>query len=71
MMAHYKKVRIISGLVWLALMILAIGGALAYLLYTDTADPNAEQVIVLLLAITITAAGICLICATADWWIKH
>ncbi len=56
---------------WLAFFILFAGGLITYLLYQHTGGTTIPEQANLVLAITIVAAGICIICATADWWIQH
>ncbi len=70
-MVPYKKVRYVPWLGWLALLLLAVGGGVAYLLHTHVTDPVSRQTLTLILALTVVTAGICLISATADWWIKR
>jgi len=70
-MVAYKNVRFIPWLGWLAVLFLSIGGALFYFLYSFTGDPATRQLLALLLALSFLAAGIFLICATADFWIKR
>ena len=60
-----------AWLCWLTLLILFFGGLMAYLLSLQEVNPDAQMQVNLTLAITIVAAGICLICVTADWWMRH
>ena len=70
-MINHKRVRFIPWLAWLGLLILATGGSLAYLLHTQNGDPDIEHAIRITLVVTIVSAGVCLISATADWWINR
>lgn len=65
------KVRRPTWLIWLAIMILIVGGIIAYMFSQQQADPEAHSKMVLTLASTILGAGICLVCLTADWWMQH
>lgn len=56
---------------WWAFFILFFGGLIAYMLSLQEAVPGAQSQVHLTLAISIVAAGICIICATADWWMRH
>jgi len=56
---------------WLALLILAAGGATIYMLSKQEITSNLQSQINLTAAITIVAAGICIICVTANWWMRH
>lgn len=56
---------------WLAFFILFFGGLIAYMLSLQSDNLRVHDQVTLTLAITIVAAGICIICATADWWMQH
>lgn len=56
---------------WLAVLILFVGGLIAYQFSLQETNPDAEAHMVFTLAITICSAGICLICLTSDWWMRH
>jgi hypothetical protein len=60
-----------SGLWWLAALVLVAGGALAYTIMMDKADPDAFARGMLVLCVAIALAGICVISATAHWWLKR
>lgn len=60
-----------TWLAWLALLILLVGGTVAYMFSLDASDPEAHSQMMLALAITISAAGTCLIVLTADFWMRH
>lgn len=60
-----------SGLWWLAVLILIVGGALAYLRLTDPTAVGADGTAYLILAVSVALAGICIISATAHWWLKR
>lgn len=44
---------------------------MAYMFSLDANDPEAHAQMVLALAVTIAAAGTCLIVLTADFWMRH
>jgi len=58
---------------WLAaLVVLLIGGGLAYLVrITAPVDTGINPRVRLVLALTAAASGVCLISATARWWMRH
>jgi hypothetical protein len=56
---------------WLALLIIATGGLIIYGLSSQQTVPETQARINLVLAVTVVGAGICVICATADWWMRH
>lgn len=60
-----------TWLAWLAILVLIVGGAIAYMFSTQEVDPDAHSKMVLTLAGTILVAGICLVSLTADWWMRH
>lgn len=56
---------------WAALLILLAGGAIAYLLYTFPPDPESTAPARFALAVTAVFSGVCLISATANWWLHR
>ena len=60
-----------AGLWWTAGLILIAGGVLSYIRLLDTMSPRAESNAFLILAVSIALAGICVISATAHWWLKR
>ena len=56
---------------WLAFLIVLVGGGIAYMLSLQEGNPEAQSQIFLTIAITVVASGICLICLTADFWMRH
>lgn len=56
---------------WLALMILLVGGMIAYMYFIQEGNPDAHANMIRALAMTFLGAGICVICLTADWWMRH
>lgn len=56
---------------WLAFLIFFFGGLIAYMISLQETNPDAQANMVLTLAITAALAGICLICMSADWWMRH
>lgn len=60
-----------TWLLWLAVLIAIVGGTIAYMLSLQPADPEAHSDMVLALSGTILGVGICLVCYTADWWMRH
>jgi predicted membrane channel-forming protein YqfA (hemolysin III family) len=60
-----------SGLWWLAILILIAGGAIAYTLTLDPAAQDGSRRAMLVLSISIALSGICVISATAGWWMKR
>jgi uncharacterized membrane protein len=56
---------------WLALLIALGGGGIAYMLSLQEGNPEVHNQIFLTLAITVVGAGICLICLSADFWMRH
>lgn len=58
---------------WAALALLMIGAGVAYMitLHAPDPDPDAINYAVLVLAGTVVAAGLCVIGATAGWWLRR
>ncbi len=57
-------------LVWLALLILLVGGGIAFLL-NRAADEPGSSAATLVLTVSVVAAGLCLVGATARFWFSH
>lgn len=53
------------------MLILIVGGSIAYMFSQQELNPDAHHQMVVTLAVTALAAGICLISLTADWWMRH
>ncbi len=60
-----------SGLWWAAFFIAVIGGSLAYVFSLDKTDPALRSNMSMVLLFTIIAVGVCVICATANWWLRR
>lgn len=60
-----------TWLAWVAILIAIVGGTVAYMFSLQEADPDAHSNMVLTLAGTIVGVGVCLVCLTADWWMRH
>ena len=58
---------------WTALICLIVGVAMAYIINLSSPDlaPGATRPAVLVLAGTIVASGLCVIGATAGWWLRR
>ena len=51
-------------LLWLGVLILAVGGILAYVIVTDSVSGFPQQAL-MVITVSVVLAGICAICATA------
>lgn len=60
-----------AGLWWTAVLIAVIGGAVSYALSLDRFTPGYRERMGVGLMITVLGAGICVIAATANWWLKR
>jgi len=60
-----------SWLWWLALLILLSGSGIAYWFHQQPANPAASQWFRLIVSFTAVGVGICIIAATADWWLRR
>lgn len=60
-----------AGLVWTAFTIAIVGGAITYALSLDRLTPGSRTHMAVSLMITVLATGLCLISATANWWLKR
>ncbi len=56
---------------WLALFILACGGSIAYMVRMNNFSPSPGSQFVLVVAVTGVLFGLCVISATADWWLRR
>jgi hypothetical protein len=56
---------------WLGLFLLVVGGSITYLLFKQRPDPEVQTFRSISLAITCIGVGLCVICATANWWLKR
>ena len=71
MRAQQSKPRYVTGFFWIALFLLFIGGAAAFLLSLDKTNMAAHLSVRLTLLLTGAGVVLCLICATSDWWLKR
>ena len=72
MHAHkYRTTVIRTGLLWLALIVLLIGGSITYLFWINVPEPGARQHALLALTFTASIIGVCVILATANWWLHR
>ena len=53
------------------MLILITGGVIAYSLTLDSSYPDAARRAMLVLSVSIALAGICVISATAGWWLRR
>ncbi len=67
-----KSFQPLRWLWWLALLILAAGAGLLYLMYRINPEPQpiTDQMRMVAMC-TVVSAGICIISATARWWIHR
>jgi hypothetical protein len=56
---------------WLGLLLLVVGSWITFIFYHQRIDPEARIAMSISLMLTVISVGICVICATADWWIKR
>ena len=57
---------------WLTLLILIIGGSVYYLFrVSGSSGADMKQAANLTIAVTSILAGICIISATSNWWMKR
>ena len=67
-----KQFHPLRWLWWLALYILAIGSGIIYLMYEINPDPQPITDDMRRVAlVTVVASGICIISATARWWVHR
>lgn len=60
-----------AGLWWTALFVGAIGGTAAYLLARDRLNPDAAAHAGFVFLLTAIGVGVCIIAATANWWVRR
>lgn len=60
-----------AGLWWAAVVIGLSGGVITYVVAADKMNPSSQTMAALSGTITIIAAGLCVIGATANWWLKR
>jgi hypothetical protein len=60
-----------GGLWWIAFALSLVGGSITYMLSLDRTSPASHANAGLSLTITVVAVGICIICATSDWWMRR
>jgi len=60
-----------AGLWWFALLILLAGGLVIYLLSLDPLAHGTRAHIAITAMFTIIGAGLCVIGATSQWWLRH
>ena len=60
-----------TGLWWLALCIAAVGGTVSILLWLDRLNASHRYLAALTLTVTVVGIGICIISATAGWWMRR
>jgi len=65
----YPKVRENAGLIWATFFILLFGGVLTYIFSLDKVDPSNRMAMHVTILATVISAGICLISASARWWL--
>jgi hypothetical protein len=70
-MKHHFGVRPAGGLWWAALVSAIAGSAITYVLSLDRLGPGTRHDWTLSLTATVVVVGLCIICATADWWMRR
>ncbi len=60
-----------GGLWWIAFALALVGGTITYVLSLDKMNPIARSNAAMGLTFTVVAVGICIICATSDWWMRR
>lgn len=66
-----KKPNLYGWLWWLALLIAATGFIVSYILRLDTQNPDLNRQLLMTATATFLGTGICVIAATAHWWMSH
>lgn len=66
-----KKPNLYGWLWWLALLIAAIGFTITYVLKLDTLNPDLDRQLTLTAIVSIIGSGVCVIAATASWWMQR
>lgn len=59
------------GLCWCALVVLIIGGTLAWAISLDRANPDWLKWMSLVIAVTVVLTGLCIIAKLSSWWIRR
>lgn len=65
-----KEPKPTAGLWWTAVLTLMVGGVLTFVFLQDRVSPDARVAAAVTGSITVIAAGLCVIGATAQWWLK-
>ncbi len=61
-----------TGWLWrLGLLIFVAGGLVTYLIYQHGPQADQRADVGLSICITVLLGGMCLICASAHWWLKR
>lgn len=60
-----------SGLWWTALVIILVGSGITFMFSLDKVNPGARIGMAVSLMLTIFGTGICVISATAGWWMHR
>ena len=68
---HRRPHSLTAWLWWLAVLIAVVGGGVAYLLRLNAMDSRALGWSNLIIAVSVSLSGICVICATSGWWLRR
>jgi hypothetical protein len=68
---HRQPQSLTAWLWWLAFLIAVVGGAAAYMLRLNTMRASSVSMSNLVIAVTVSLSGICIICATSGWWMRR
>lgn len=68
---HRHPRSLTAWLWWLAILIGVVGGAVAHLLRINVVNTRAIAWSNLVIAASVSLAGICVICATSGWWMRR
>lgn len=60
-----------SSLWWWAIFAALTGGTITFLFSLDRLNPDARVGMAISLVVTILVTGMCIICATANWWMHR
>jgi len=66
-----KKPSTTGWLWWLAGLCAIVGAIICYFLKQNPMNPGMEQHIMLTATLTVVAVGVCVISATAHWWVHR